>query len=420
MVTALEAVVAAAPGRAGRGRVARRSDQGRDRALHRRAPRPVPAHRRVARVGHRVRAVGARRGDGEVQRHRQRSTSCCRARAGRRPMPANATTRGRERIGMSAEIIELDDVDGLGTGAVGEPGQRAFYIQARTEATQLTVLVEKEQVALLAAEAVAFLDQIADDYPELPFDIPSTQSVLREPTVPLFRARLIGLGFDPERELVLIELRERADDEAEEPADDDDATTRATSPASTPPGRRCGRWPPGASRPSPAAARRARCASSRWTRPGTRVLAGTDARRAPGRTGVGRARGRRPDALLVERDLPRRGEGRRRGARRDLQAPARRAAAVGLPPGHALPARGGGVRAVRRCSAGTSCRSRSCATVRSASARCSASSTTIPTSTSSPCATSTRTASASSPGSTCSSTTPTARVGTACSTRPTT
>jgi uncharacterized repeat protein (TIGR03847 family) len=117
---------------------------------------------------------------------------------------------------MSAEIIELDDVDGLGAGAVGEPGQRAFYIQARTEETQLTVLVEKEQVALLAAEAVAFLDKIADDYPELPFDIPSTQSVLREPTVPLFRARLIGLGFDPERELVLLELRERAEDDEEE------------------------------------------------------------------------------------------------------------------------------------------------------------------------------------------------------------
>jgi uncharacterized repeat protein (TIGR03847 family) len=120
---------------------------------------------------------------------------------------------------MSAEIIELEDVDGLGTGAVGEPGQRAFYIQARTDQTQLTVLVEKEQVALLAVEAVAFLDKIADDYPELPFDLPATQSVLREPTVPLFRARLIGLGFDPERELVLLELRERAGDD--EP---DDAT----------------------------------------------------------------------------------------------------------------------------------------------------------------------------------------------------
>jgi len=127
---------------------------------------------------------------------------------------------------VSAEIIELDDVDSLGTGAVGEPGQRAFYIQARTEHTQLTVLVEKEQVGLLATEAVAFLDKIAEKYPELPFDLPTTQSSLREPTVPLFRARLIGLGFDPERELVLIELRERPDDDdadiATDPGLDDD------------------------------------------------------------------------------------------------------------------------------------------------------------------------------------------------------
>lgn len=117
---------------------------------------------------------------------------------------------------MSGEIIELDDVDGLGTGAVGEPGRRAFYIQARTEHTQLTVLVEKEQVDLLSTEAVAFLDKIAHQYPELPFDLPPTQSTLHEPTVPLFRARLIGLGFDPERELVLIELREHSDEQDEQ------------------------------------------------------------------------------------------------------------------------------------------------------------------------------------------------------------
>jgi uncharacterized repeat protein (TIGR03847 family) len=129
-----------------------------------------------------------------------------------------------------AEFIELDDIDALGTGAVGQPGARAFYIQARTEHAQLTVLVEKEQIALLATEAVAFLDRIADDYPELPFDVPQLQTQLREPTVPLFRARLIGLGFDPERELVLIELRERSSDDDDPPeetvasdAGDDDA-----------------------------------------------------------------------------------------------------------------------------------------------------------------------------------------------------
>jgi uncharacterized repeat protein (TIGR03847 family) len=122
-----------------------------------------------------------------------------------------------------SEIIELDDVDSLGTGAVGTPGKRAFYIQARTENAQLTVLVEKEQVALLATEAVAFLDRIADDYPEAPASVPDNETTLREPTVPLFRARLIGLGFDPERSRVLIELRERAaEDEDEADGDDED------------------------------------------------------------------------------------------------------------------------------------------------------------------------------------------------------
>jgi len=118
------------------------------------------------------------------------------------------------------ENIELEHIDALATGAVGDPGEREFFIQARTASTQLTVLVEKEQVALLATEAVAFLDRIAADFPEEETDpVPPQQVVkLREPTVPLFRARLIGLGFDPDRERVLIELREQAAEDDEEVA----------------------------------------------------------------------------------------------------------------------------------------------------------------------------------------------------------
>ena len=119
--------------------------------------------------------------------------------------------------------IELDPVDALGAGAIGEPGDRAFYLQARKEAAQLTVLVEKEQVALLATEAVAFLDRIADEYPEEPVTLPVSVAALQEPTVPLFRARLIGLGFDPERELVLIELREHSSDDEQEGLAEPDA-----------------------------------------------------------------------------------------------------------------------------------------------------------------------------------------------------
>jgi uncharacterized repeat protein (TIGR03847 family) len=132
--------------------------------------------------------------------------------------------------------IELEDIEALGAGAVGEPGQRAFYVQARTAATQLTVLVEKEQVALLASEAVAFLDRLADEYPEDPVSLPETFAELREPTVPLFRARLIGLGFDPERELVLIELREHSTDVEDEDAERGDAEASAASVEDEEPG----------------------------------------------------------------------------------------------------------------------------------------------------------------------------------------
>jgi len=128
-------------------------------------------------------------------------------------------------------IIEIDGADSLGAGAIGEPGQRVFYIQADKSGSRLTVLVEKEQVALLAQEAVAFLDRIAEDHPEPPGDSaalhPSAAQVT-EPAVPLFRARMIGLGFEPDRGLVLLELRENAesDDDPVPPNDDDGYVAR--------------------------------------------------------------------------------------------------------------------------------------------------------------------------------------------------
>ena len=130
--------------------------------------------------------------------------------------------------GADMSIIELDGVDALGAGSIGEPGERVFYIQADKRGSRLTVLVEKEQIALLAHEAVAFLDRVAEEHPEPVAESatlhPSAAQVT-EPAVPLFRARMIGLGYEPDRGLVLIELREHGDDETDAdgvPQTDDD------------------------------------------------------------------------------------------------------------------------------------------------------------------------------------------------------
>jgi uncharacterized repeat protein (TIGR03847 family) len=119
--------------------------------------------------------------------------------------------------------IEFDPVDAIGAGAFGTPGERTFVIQARKGEALLSVLVEKEQVALLAAEAEQFLDRIEEEDPDAPTDPLSVEDCGPvEEDEPLFRARLIGIGYDPERHLVLIELREDAveEDEAPPPVDD--------------------------------------------------------------------------------------------------------------------------------------------------------------------------------------------------------
>jgi uncharacterized repeat protein (TIGR03847 family) len=117
-----------------------------------------------------------------------------------------------------SDAIEFDPVDAIGAGAFGRPGARTFVIQARKGQAVLSVLVEKEQVALLAAEAEQFLDRIAEEHPEEPGmfgEVASGGTV--EEAEPLFRARLIGIGFDPERSLVLLELREQAAEDEETP-----------------------------------------------------------------------------------------------------------------------------------------------------------------------------------------------------------
>jgi uncharacterized repeat protein (TIGR03847 family) len=80
------------------------------------------------------------------------------------------------------------------------------------------VLVEKEQVALLASEAEQFLDKLAEEHPEEPATLTEQGGGEVQEDEPLFRARLIGIGFDPERSLVLLELREQAAEDDPPPA----------------------------------------------------------------------------------------------------------------------------------------------------------------------------------------------------------
>jgi len=132
--------------------------------------------------------------------------------------------------------IEFDPVDSIGAGAVGEPGHRAFYIQAEKDGQVLSVLVEKQQVAMLAERVQMLLDQVATQFPdaapEVPAPLATDAGELRGDPVPLFRAVAIGIGFDASRQLVVLELHERplGDDDEDNDEDDEEDDAAALAP----------------------------------------------------------------------------------------------------------------------------------------------------------------------------------------------
>lgn len=120
--------------------------------------------------------------------------------------------------------IELDRVDRITAGAVGPPGSRVFYLQARKDERLITFLVEKQQVQLLAASVVEILSRLDKDVGEA---MPETGMELEEPLLPEWRAGRLAIGYDEERDLLLLELEELvpdedADDEDEEEDEHDD------------------------------------------------------------------------------------------------------------------------------------------------------------------------------------------------------
>lgn len=117
---------------------------------------------------------------------------------------------------MTAESFEFRSVEWLTAGAVGEPGQRAFYIQARGSGNQVALLVEKEQVRRLAELAQELLARV--DVAVTPDDLDTSTQALREPLEPAWRAGTMSLGMDADGKNFLLEAEELTDEEASSPA----------------------------------------------------------------------------------------------------------------------------------------------------------------------------------------------------------
>ena len=127
---------------------------------------------------------------------------------------------------MSRRIFSFDQPDRFVAGAVGQPGQRTFFLQASKGAHVVSVALEKAQVAILAERLATLLLALRQRGVDIGEESLTRTPELAEPVVEEFRVGTLTLGWNPDEERVVIEARELGNedelDDDDEDADEDD------------------------------------------------------------------------------------------------------------------------------------------------------------------------------------------------------
>ncbi|MFC4062102.1 DUF3090 domain-containing protein [Planomonospora corallina] len=122
-------------------------------------------------------------------------------------------------------VFDYDPPERFVAGAVGQPGSRAFFLQARGQGRLTTVGLEKFQVAALADRLDELLDEVlrrSGGTAQVPASAPeglTDNDPLDTPITEDFRVGTMALAWDPEASQVVIEAQEAVEgDEEFEPS----------------------------------------------------------------------------------------------------------------------------------------------------------------------------------------------------------
>jgi uncharacterized repeat protein (TIGR03847 family) len=119
---------------------------------------------------------------------------------------------------MSRVIHVFRQPERFVAGTVGEPGGRSFYLQAIEAARTVSVLLEKQQVSMLAQRITALLTEVSRRFGEGVAE-PASGSDLDPLAVPLdeeFRVGTMGLGWDSDSRSIVVELLAVTEEEVDE------------------------------------------------------------------------------------------------------------------------------------------------------------------------------------------------------------
>jgi uncharacterized repeat protein (TIGR03847 family) len=109
---------------------------------------------------------------------------------------------------------EFTKPDRFIAGTVGEPGERAFYLQIRSSSRLFSVAVEKAQVQAINARLDVMIAEIRKSNPLIAVEkLPIDDAPLDSPVDAEFQVGAMSLAWDEEESLICIELYELEEDE---------------------------------------------------------------------------------------------------------------------------------------------------------------------------------------------------------------
>ena len=110
---------------------------------------------------------------------------------------------------MSREVHEFRNPTRFVVGTVGSPGERVFFVQATGGGRTVSVRCEKQQAQILSERMGDLLDEIAakSDVPVPPAaDVVDDLAPLEMPVDAEFQVGTMGLGWDGEKNQIVVEL----------------------------------------------------------------------------------------------------------------------------------------------------------------------------------------------------------------------
>ena len=103
------------------------------------------------------------------------------------------------------------------SGTIGEPGERAFFIQARNKGRVISVALEKAQVQAIANRLELIVAEVKKSNPLVSIEsFPQDDAPLETPVDQEFQVGAISLAWNELDQLLSFELYELEDDEHDE------------------------------------------------------------------------------------------------------------------------------------------------------------------------------------------------------------